>query len=43
VVKALIDKGANINAKDKYGYSALMYAKRENHPKVVDLLSKAGK
>jgi ankyrin repeat protein len=40
--QALIDKGANVNAKDKYGYSAMMYAKHENHPNVAEVLAKAG-
>ena len=41
-VKKLIDKGANVNAKNEYGWTPLHIAAWKGHPKVVKLLIKAG-
>jgi ankyrin repeat protein len=38
----LLAKGADINAKDKNGKTALMLAIRTNHPEVRQLLIVAG-
>jgi ankyrin repeat protein len=38
----LLAKGAEVNAKDKNGKTALMFATRMNHPEVRELLIKAG-
>jgi ankyrin repeat protein len=38
----LLDKGAEVNAKDKYDTTALMAAEQEGHTLVVDLLKQAG-
>jgi rhomboid protease GluP len=37
-VKALIDAGADVNAKDEDGYSALMMAASEGHTEIVEIL-----
>jgi ankyrin repeat protein len=41
-VKALIDKGANINAKDKNGRTALMWASEKGYTEIVKLLREKG-
>ena len=41
-VKALLKAGANLNAKDKEGKTALKYAKENSHTETVQLLKKAG-
>ena len=38
----LIEKAANLNAKDKYGFSALILAIRESHTEMAKLLIKNG-
>jgi len=42
ILKLLIKIGANVNAKDSYGYTPLLYASRYNKLEVVKLLLKAG-
>jgi len=42
VVKALLDKGADINAKDKDGKTALWYASTWHWSGVVAALKRAG-
>jgi ankyrin repeat protein len=42
IVKMLLDKGADVNAKDKYGQTALKVAASQDHTLVVDLLKQAG-
>jgi len=42
LVKLLIKAGASVNVKNKYGYTALMYASINNHLDIVKLLIKAG-
>ncbi len=41
-VDACLEKGANVNARDQYGYSALNEAAREGHLEVVKRLIEAG-
>ncbi len=42
IVQALLEAGADINAKDKYGKTtALMFAAANGHTDVVELLKKA--
>ncbi|MFZ3091694.1 MAG: ankyrin repeat domain-containing protein [Nitrospirota bacterium] len=41
-VNALLNKGADVNAKDKYGWTALMLASKKGHTGIVQLLKKAG-
>jgi ankyrin repeat protein len=36
--RALLQSGADINAKDRYGHTALMLAAHHGHPALVDLL-----
>lgn len=38
VLKAALDKGADINAKDENGKTALMYAEENGHIEIVDFL-----
>lgn len=42
IIKALLDKGADINAKDKMGMTPLHYAVQENHADAVTLLLARG-
>jgi len=42
VVEALLGKGANVNAKDNDGATALMAAVHKGHTDIVQLLKKAG-
>ena len=41
VVKALIEKGADVNAKSNEGKTAKMYAEKEGHIDIVELLKEA--
>ncbi len=41
-VQALIDAGANVNAKDEYGWTALMEAAARGHTATVQALLDAG-
>ena len=41
-VEALLDKGADINAKDKYGKTVLMRAEYAGQTEIVRLLKQAG-
>ena len=41
-VQALLDAGADVNAKDKEGVTALMEAQENGHTEVVEILKKAG-
>ena len=42
MVKELIDNGADVNAKDNRGKTALMRASQRGHTEVVSLLKNAG-
>ena len=42
VVKLLLEKGADVNAKNNDGYTALMAASLEGHPEVMKLLLEEG-
>ncbi|MGC8923596.1 MAG: ankyrin repeat domain-containing protein [Candidatus Micrarchaeia archaeon] len=42
IVKLLLEKGADVNAKDILGLTALRYAAENGHKDVVELLKKAG-
>lgn len=41
-VKALLDKGAEVNARNNLGETALMVASEKGYTKIVQLLKKAG-
>jgi len=41
-VKLLLDKGANINAKDKNNSTALSLATKNGHKKIVEILKAKG-
>jgi ankyrin repeat protein len=41
-VKVLIDAGADVNAKNKDGKTALMWAARYGHTEVAEILKQAG-
>jgi ankyrin repeat protein len=41
-VKELISDGADVNVKDKYGYTALYYANLKNQAAIVDILRQNG-
>ncbi|MEM4137926.1 MAG: ankyrin repeat domain-containing protein, partial [Candidatus Anstonellaceae archaeon] len=41
-VKQLIEKGANINSTDKYGYTPLHFAAKSGNTKVAEFLIKSG-
>ncbi len=41
-VQALLDKGADVNAKDGYGKTAWMYAAKRDHTETIELLIKYG-
>jgi ankyrin repeat protein len=42
IVKLLIEKGANVNAKDDRGFTALMLASQNGHKEIVELLKSYG-
>ena len=42
IVKLLIESGANMNIKDKYGETALIIAYKHDRQKIVDLLKNYG-
>ncbi len=42
MVKSLIEKGANVNSKDKYGHTALIYASEEGYKEIAKLLIDGG-
>jgi len=41
-VELLLEKGANVNVKNKYGYTALMYASMYGHTETAELLLEKG-
>jgi len=41
-VKQLLENGADVNAENKYGLTALMYASYNGHKEVVELLKSYG-
>jgi ankyrin repeat protein len=42
IVKLLIDVGANVNAQDDEGYTALRLASKAGHTEIVQMLREAG-
>jgi len=40
--KAMIEHGADVNAKDNYGYTVLILAARNGHTEIVELLIERG-
>ena len=41
-VKKLIDEGTDVNAQNKEGYTALIWASNDGHTEIVELLEEAG-
>ncbi|MBA7689646.1 hypothetical protein ES703_98154 [subsurface metagenome] len=41
-VRILISEGADVNAKEKYGYTPLLWAKEKGHTEIVEFLRKHG-
>ena len=41
-IKQLLENGADVNAKDKYGWTALRYASSWGHKEIVELLKSYG-
>jgi ankyrin repeat protein len=41
-VQALLAHGADVNAKDNFGWTALMYAKEMGYVETIRMLKKAG-
>jgi len=41
-VKQLLESGADVNAKNKYGWTALILASEEGHKEIVELLKSYG-
>ena len=42
LIKLLLEKGANINIKDKNGYTPLMWSCKYNHTEIIELLLDKG-
>ncbi|MGC9057946.1 MAG: ankyrin repeat domain-containing protein, partial [Candidatus Micrarchaeia archaeon] len=42
IVKSLLEKDIDVNAKDKWGWTALMYAARDGRTEIVKLLLEKG-
>jgi ankyrin repeat protein len=40
IVELLLEKGANVNSKNKYGRTALSWASKEGRTEIVELLKK---
>lgn len=41
-VKVMLDRGADVNAQDRIGWTALKYAEWKHHTDIAQLLRKAG-
>ncbi len=41
-VRKLLDKGANVDTKDKYGHTPVILASMKNYPEIVKVLLEAG-
>jgi hypothetical protein len=41
-VQALLEQGADVNAKDNYGITALIFAEGMGHAEIIRMLKKAG-
>lgn len=42
VIKVLLSSGANVNAKNRYGHTALTYAERGRNEEIIRILKEAG-
>ncbi len=42
IVQSLLDRGAEVNAEDDYGYTALYWAKKNHKGEVIEMLEAAG-
>ena len=42
IVSMLVDAGASVNIKDKYGKTALSYATQRGHQSIIKILKDAG-
>jgi ankyrin repeat protein len=42
IVKVMIERGADVNTRDRFGWTALRFAAWKGHTDIVELLRQAG-